>query len=189
MCIAGGGLILPFHVAGSWSEQKEGFFPPKFAALRERKGLRAPPPALPAALSSGHPKAVPLQNHRVPGAKGEGGRKKKPSKGEKAAHQRAESVSGQRPGGAAGAYLQLGLNLPRFPPGKNLQVARDLQRESRRGEQQSRQPEEKKRKEKGLPMLRETPPGTPGHGRQRTLMPTWYSRTFFRARTWMWLDT
>jgi hypothetical protein len=26
-------------------------------------------------------------------------------------------------------------------------------------------------------------------GAQRTLMPTWYSRTFFRARTCMWLDT
>lgn len=26
-------------------------------------------------------------------------------------------------------------------------------------------------------------------GTQRTLMPTWYSRTFFRARTCMWLDT
>lgn len=28
-----------------------------------------------------------------------------------------------------------------------------------------------------------------GHGRRPTLMPTWYSRTFFRARTCMWLDT
>ena len=26
-------------------------------------------------------------------------------------------------------------------------------------------------------------------GTQHTLMPTWYSRTFFRARTCMWLDT
>lgn len=29
----------------------------------------------------------------------------------------------------------------------------------------------------------------PQSGAQRTLMPTWYSRTFFRARTCIWLDT
>lgn len=101
-------------------------------------------------------------------------------------------VSRQRGGQArwqGGAYLQLGLNLTRFPSGKNLQVARDLQRESRRGGTAEPSTRGKEEEGEGLPMLTETPPRTPGHGRQRTLMPTWYSRTFFRARTCMWLDT
>lgn len=125
------------------------------------------------------------------------GKKKKNTKkrrgktGKQAAHRRAECVSRQQAGARRGrAYLQLGLNLTRFPSGKNLQVARDLQRESRRrggtAEPSTRGKEEEG---EGLPMLTETPPRTPGQGRQRTLMPTWYSRTFFRARTCMWLDT
>lgn len=37
MCIAGGGLILPFHVAGSASERKEGFFSPKIRCSEGEK--------------------------------------------------------------------------------------------------------------------------------------------------------
>lgn len=53
------------------------------------------------------------------------------------------------------AYLQLGLNLARFPSGKNLQVARDLQREKQKERGKTAEPSTrgKERKEKGLPML------------------------------------
>lgn len=109
------------------------------------------------------------KNHLIPGAEG-GGRKKKHQKREVIKESKQHTtepsvlaVSRRGPGRAGGAYLQLGLNLTRFPPGKNLQVARDLQRESRRGGTAEPSTRGEQEEGEGCPCS-QTPPQTLGTG-------------------------
>lgn len=198
LCVTGGGFKPPFLHGGVLAWVKGEDLIPKFTLLGEREGLWCSHSWNFLALLSGHPTTMPLkiiwsQEPREREEK-KNHQKKRGIKESKQHTAEPSALVVSRQAGQAGrgrnAYLQLGLNLTRFPSGKNLQVARDLQRESRRrggtAEPSTRGKEEEG---KGLPMLTETPPRTPGQGHQRTLMPTWYSRTFFRARTCMWLDT
>lgn len=68
------------------------------------------------------------------------------------------------------------MKITRFPSGKNLNVTRHLQGRGREGN-----------KGKACNHGDEKPPTT-GQAK-RTLMAAWISRTFFLAKTCMWLDT
>lgn len=108
LCITGGGFKPPFLHGGVLAWVKGEDLTPKFTLLGEREGLwrsHSWTPLPCTFLWASHNNAT--KNHPVPGAKGEG-RKKKPPKKERykrkqAAHRRAECVSRQqagRPGGA-----------------------------------------------------------------------------------------
>lgn len=97
MCIAGEGLILPFHVAGSWPGQKEGFAPQNSLLWGREKGSGHLDRPFQLHIPRGTPKrccykTIGFQERR------EGGRKKKSHQKERKQHtreRRALVVSGQ----------------------------------------------------------------------------------------------